>query len=480
MILAHLEPKTLWVNFEKLNAIPRPSKNEEKIRAFIKNFGARLNLETLEDRVGNVIIKKPASPGYENHPVVALQSHLDMVHQKNEGTVFDFDNQGIEMYVDGDFVRARGTTLGADNGIGVAAIMALLESTDLSHPPLEALFTIDEETGMTGAKELDASLIQAKILLNLDTEEDDEVDIGCAGGVDVTAQANYTQESVSGTYSFFKIELSGLRGGHSGMDIHRGFGNANKILGGLLLKFFQDFDARLCAFSGGTLRNAIPREAHAIVALPTADIAAFETWMQAQTKAVKDAFETTEKHLHLSTVQSKVQPAVSIDFQHTFLKVLNEAHNGVYSMDAHFPDLVETSNNLAKVTLGGGKAELACLTRSSVEASKNELAQQLKNTFEAHGFSVTFGNDYPGWQPEADAAILALYTEVYEQFYKEKPKVVACHAGLECGILKKKLPEVQMISFGPNIEGAHSPDECVQIPSVQKFWRLLTALLEKS
>lgn len=479
MILAHLHPKELWINFEKLNAVPRPSKKEEKVRAFIKDFGEKLHLETLEDPVGNIIIKKPASPGLENRPVVALQSHLDIVHQKNNQTFFDFDEQGIHMYVDGDRVRAKGTTLGADNGIGVAAIMALLESTDIPHPPLEALFTIDEETGMTGAKEIDADLIQAKMLLNLDTEEDDEVDIGCAGGVDVTAQAGFVEESLSGTYSFFKIDISGLRGGHSGMDIHRGFGNANKILGDLLLRFFQNFDARLCAFSGGTLRNAIPREAHAIIALPTADVASFEAWIATQIKAIKDEFGVTEKYLQLAIAPSTPQNTVSKNAQSQFIKALNEAHNGVYRMDAHFPDLVETSNNVAKVELSNGKAEIACLTRSSVEASKNELANQLKNTFEAQGFSVSFENDYPGWQPEADAKVLALYTDVYERFHNEKPKIVACHAGLECGILKKKLPDVQMISFGPNIEGAHSPDENVSISSVQKFWRILCQLLSE-
>lgn len=379
--------------------------------------------------------------------------------------------------MDGDFVRAHGTTLGADNGIGVATIMAILESKTLQHPPLEALFTIDEEAGMTGAKKLDASQLSAKILLNLDTEEDDEVDIGCAGGIDVTAALTYTPEKAANGLHFFKVTLSGLRGGHSGMDIHRGYANANKVLVGLLTEAVVLFDLRIAEAAGGTLRNAIPREAQAVVGV--ADPSAFTDWIQTQAAALIQQFKATEKNLTLTAQPTERAAFVPLETQQSWLAALEEAHNGVYRMDTHFPDLVETSNNVAKVSLMNGKASVECLTRSSSETAKKGLAQTLCNTFQKYGFAVQTGNEYPGWQPEADAEILKKYTALYKDFYGQLPKVVACHAGLECGLLKEKMPQTQMISFGPNISGAHSPDECVQISSVQKFWRLLVALLEK-
>lgn len=477
MLLNNLNPKALWRHFEALNAIPRPSKKEEKIRAFMMKFGRNLSLTTLEDPAGNVIIKKPASPGYENHPIVALQSHLDMVHQKNEETLFDFENQGIKMFIEDGFVRARGTTLGADNGIGVAAIMAVLEDKNLKHPPLEALFTIDEEAGMTGAKQLDASLLKAEILLNLDTEEDDEVDIGCAGGIDVTATGEFTPETETQDWHFLKITLKGLRGGHSGMDIHRGYGNANKLLAQILTEGAELFNLRIAEVQGGTLRNAIPREAYAVVATPEA--AALEEWIKHSAEKLKNAYAKTEKNLQLAVTACPKQELAPVSFQQKWLSALNQAHNGVYSMDAQLPDLVETSNNVAKIYLKNGQAEIACLTRSSAEESKKELAQKLTQTFKNQAFHVTTGNEYPGWQPDAEAEVLKKYIALYQDFNGVPPNVVACHAGLECGLLKKKMPQTQMISFGPNISGAHSPDERVEIASVEKFWKILIALLEK-
>lgn len=475
MLLNHLSPNALWRHFEALNAIPRPSKKEEEVRSFMKAFGQKLHLETLEDATGNVIIKKPASPGYENHPIVALQSHLDMVHQKNEETEFDFENQGIEMMIDGGFVRAKGTTLGADNGIGVAAIMAVLEDKTLKHPPLEALFTIDEEAGMTGAKQLDASLLKAQILLNLDTEEDDEVDIGCAGGIDVTARAKYNVEVADKEAQFLKITLKGLRGGHSGMDIHRRFGNANKILAEIIEEGVSVFGWRLAEAQGGTLRNAIPREAYAILAVNDRD--AVEKWIKEKAEKLKKAYANTEKNLQLVVTTCPKEALITESFQQKWLAAVNQAHNGVYRMDAQFPDLVETSNNLAKIYLKNGQAEIACLTRSSSEESKKELAQKLTHTFEKHGFDVNTDNEYPGWKPDAEAEVLKKYLSLYETLHGVRPKVVACHAGLECGLLKQKMPHTQMISFGPNISGAHSPDERVEIASVEKFWEILVKLL---
>lgn len=480
MTLHSIEPQAIWRHFENLNAVPRPSKKEERVRIFMKNFGKNLGLETHEDAVGNIVIKKPGSKGKENSPKIALQAHLDMVHQKNSQTDFDFEKQGIDMFNDGDWVRAKGTTLGADNGIGVAAIMALLESTDIPHPPLETLFTIDEETGMTGAKNLDATLISAKVMLNLDTEEDDEVDIGCAGGIDVTATANYVEQPTPANSKAYHLTVKGLRGGHSGIDIHRGFGNANKIINQILIDLSEKLDFHLNTLQGGSLRNAIPREAEAVLTIAQSDSADIESHFKKVVSKIKSDLSGIEPNLKIELNKTQLpQTVVEKAFQKKALQAIKQAHNGVYRFQKDFPDMVETSNNLAKVNMKSGQLTIDCLTRSSSEKSKLELANLLKNTFEISGFGVHFGNDYPGWNPEPDAEILHKYIRLYERFHGQKPHVVACHAGLECGILKEKMPDVQMISFGPTILGAHSPDERVCISSVQKFWMLLTRLLEE-
>ncbi|MDZ4147138.1 MAG: aminoacyl-histidine dipeptidase [Flavobacteriaceae bacterium] len=478
MILHSIEPQAIWKHFENLNAIPRPSKKEERVRDFMKKFGENLGLETHQDAVGNIVIKKPASKGKENSPKIALQAHLDMVHQKNSQTDFDFDTQGIAMFIDGDWVRAKGTTLGADNGIGVAAIMALLESTDIPHPPLEALFTIDEETGMTGAKNLDATLISAKVMLNLDTEEDDEVDIGCAGGIDVTATANYVEQPTPTDSEAYHITVKGLRGGHSGIDIHHGFGNANKIINQIWIDLAEKFDFQLNYLQGGSLRNAIPREAEAVVVTAKSTSTDFESVFKTIVAKIQSDFSGIEPHLKIELKQIHLpEKVVGKAFQKKALQSIKQAHNGVYRFQKDFPDMVETSNNLAKVSMKSGQLTIDCLTRSSSEKSKHELANLLRNTFETSGFEVQLGNDYPGWNPEPEAEILHKYIRLYETLHGQKPHVVACHAGLECGILKEKLPDVQMISFGPTIMGAHSPDERVCISSVQKFWGILIRLL---
>jgi len=480
MTLHSIEPQAIWKHFENINAVPRPSKKEERVRAFMKAFGENLGLETHEDAVGNIVIKKPGSKGKENSPKIALQSHLDMVHQKNNQTDFDFDTQGIAMFIDGDWVHAKGTTLGADNGIGVAAIMALLESTDIPHPPLEGLFTIDEETGMTGAKNLDATLISAKVMLNLDTEEDDEVDIGCAGGIDVTAAANYVEQPTPVDSKAYHLTVKGLRGGHSGIDIHRGFGNANKIINQILIELAEKLDFHLNTLQGGSLRNAIPREAEAVLVTAKSTSTDFENIFNTIVARIQTDFSSIESKLKIELKQTHLpEKVVEKAFQKKALQAIKQAHNGVYRFQKDFPDMVETSNNLAKVNMKSGQLTIDCLTRSSSEKSKCELANLLKNTFEAVGFEVQFGNDYPGWNPEPEAEILHKYIQLYEAYHGQKPHVAACHAGLECGILKEKLPDVQMISFGPTIMGAHSPDERVCISSVQKFWMLLTRLLEE-
>tara|TARA_R110002049_G_scaffold269195_1_gene445998 strand:+ start:4801 stop:6276 length:1476 start_codon:yes stop_codon:yes gene_type:complete len=477
--IRELEPKAVWNKFADLNAVPRPSKKEERVIQFMLDFGTSLQLEAIKDAVGNVIIRKPATPGLENKKMVTLQSHLDMVHQKNNDTVFDFETQGIQMYVDGDWVRAEGTTLGADNGMGVAAIMALLESTDIPHPPLEALFTIDEETGMTGAMGLKGDVLQGDILLNLDTEEDDEIDIGCAGGVDVTARRNYDTVAVPANFIGYKVTVKGLSGGHSGMDIHRGLGNANKIMNRLLYAIGQQADARIAEIDGGSLRNAIPRESNAVLAIKVTDnfMQNFESYVS----TIKEELKFTEPKLQISITQTDMPTSVmESGVQHKLLRALYGAHNGVYAMSASIANLVETSNNIARVIVKDGAIKIGCLTRSSVDSGKMDLANALRSVFELADFEVEFSGTYPGWNPNPDSAILKVLSAQYETVFGMKPKVVACHAGLECGILGQNYPEMDMISFGPTIKGAHSPDERVSISSVQKFWKFTLEVLKNS
>ena len=477
--IRNLEPKALWNKFADLNAVPRPSKKEERVIEFMKNFGKSLGLETFEDEIRNVIIRKPATAGMENRKAIVLQGHLDMVHQKNSDTVFDFDTQGIDMYVDGDWVRAKGTTLGADNGLGVAAIMAILESTNIPHPAIEALFTIDEETGMTGALNLKGGILQGQILLNLDTEEDDEIDIGCAGGIDVTATAEYDEDEAPEGSVGYTITVKGLKGGHSGMDIHKGLGNANKIMNRLLFDGFDNFGLQISEIKGGSLRNAIPRESLAKVIIAQVYDEAFVFDMQQIVNEIKAEFKTTEPNLEVvfekvEVAPAKVMPSIA---QFYFVRSMYTAHNGVYRMSADFDDLVETSNNIAKVIVGEGKLSVQCLTRSSVETSKFDLANALRSAFELMGCEVEFSGSYPGWTPNSESEILDVLVSIYEKQNGEKPKVVACHAGLECGILGTNYPDMDMISFGPTIHGAHSPDERASISSSQKFWKFLLEIL---
>lgn len=476
--ILNLKPNRLWTHFSALNAVPRPSKKEERIMAFMINFGQHLNLDTLQDEVGNIIIKKPATPGMENRKTVVLQSHLDMVHQKNAETDFDFLTQGIQMYVEGDWVKAKGTTLGADNGLGVAAIMAILESTDIPHPPLEALFTIDEETGMTGAMGLQPNVLTGDILLNLDTEEDDEIGVGCAGGVDVTATNSYIEEMTPKTSVGFRLSISGLQGGHSGMDIHKGLGNANKFLGRLLHEGFNKFGLRISKINGGSLRNAIPRESVALVAVDQVHATAFEMATKTLISAIETEYKSLEPDLTITVTPTDLPKKVmALTDQQPLLKALIAVHNGVYRMSPDIEGLVETSNNVARVLVENGQILIGCLTRSSVESSKWDLAQTLKATFELAGCQVKFSGDYPGWTPNMKSSILELLTTLYKDLHGTDPHVAACHAGLECGILGQHYPDMEMISFGPNIKGAHSPDERAQISSVQKFWLFLKAIL---
>jgi len=477
--IRNLEPKALWNKFADLNAVPRPSKKEERVIAFMKDFGENLGLETIIDVVGNVIIRKPASKGMEDRKPIVMQSHLDMVHQKNADTNFDFDTQGIDMYIDDDWVKAKGTTLGADNGLGVATIMAILESKTIEHPAIEALFTIDEETGMTGAMGLKGDVLKGDILLNLDTEEDDEIGVGCAGGIDVTASRTYKEENTPERKKGYKITVKGLQGGHSGMDIHRGFGNSNKILNRLLFDGFENFGLRINEIDGGSLRNAIPRESFTKVVIDAVHEDAFEFEMKQLLEIISTELKTTEPNLEI--IISKIElptKVMDLGVQEGLIKAIYAAHNGVYRMSADIPDLVETSNNVARVIVKEGHIKIGCLTRSSVESSKMDLANKLRATFELIGCEVEFSGSYPGWTPNMDSSILKVMHKLYVDLNGSEPHVAACHAGLECGILGTNYPDMEMISFGPNIKGAHSPDERAQISSVQKYWKFVLEILK--
>jgi dipeptidase D len=479
MNLQDLEPKEIWENFAKLNAVPRASKKEARVIKFIEDFGKSLNLPTFTDKVGNVIIKKPASPGMENKATVALQSHLDMVHQKNNDTVFDFDTEGIKMFVDGDWVKAQGTTLGADNGIGVATMMGLLASTTIQHPALEALFTIDEETGMTGAINLQPGLLDAAMMLNLDTEEDNELTIGCAGGIDVTANGAFDEMLPSENSIAIEINVKGLTGGHSGMDIHKGRGNANKIMNRLLQGLNEQVKIEIASIDGGSLRNAIPRESTAVICCDQKFESNFMEVYTEITNHIKAENSITDASLSIEfkkvTLPAKV---ISNNSSAVFMRAISVCPNGIYRMSAAIKDLVQSSNNIARVELRNGVYSVKCLTRSSVDSEKMEVAMAVRSAFELIGAKVEYGGSYPGWTPNPNAVIVKLMSQLYEKMFQEKPNVNACHAGLECGILNGPYPNIEMISFGPTIHGAHSPDEKVCISSVQKFWKYLLETLK--
>ena len=475
------EPSSLWNYFADLNAVPRASKNEAQVIEFMKKFGESLGLETVVDHIGNVVVRKPATSGLENRMTVVLQSHLDMVHQKNADTKFDFATQGIEMQVDGDWINAAGTTLGADNGIGVAAIMAVLAADDVEHPPLEALFTIDEETGMTGAKELKGGLLNGQILLNLDTEDDDELTIGCAGGVDVTANMKYDSDEAPAGSTGFRLTVRGLTGGHSGMDIHRGRGNANKIMNRILWNAFKKFEIRVSEIDGGGLRNAIPRESFAVIVVGSDQADEFKAWVDSQSETILKEYVATDPEAELTCEAQGQAPAkvLPANLQKQLLGALYSVLSGIHRMSPEISDLVQTSNNLARVLVKDGELKIGCLTRSSVNSERDDLANSLTAVLELIGADIDIQGDYPGWKPVPDSKIVKLMSSLYEEMFSEPAHVSACHAGLECGIIGTNYPDMQMISFGPNIRGAHSPDERVQISSVQKFWKFFQETLKR-
>jgi dipeptidase D len=474
-----LEPKEVWKNFYSLTRIPRPSKHEDKIQQFMRQFGEELGLETFRDEVGNIIIRKPATPGMENRKGIILQAHLDMVPQKNSSTQHDFETDPITTYIDGDWVKAKGTTLGSDNGIGAAAIMTVLASKDIPHGPVEALFTCDEETGMTGAEGLKPGILQGGILLNLDSEDEGELYIGCAGGVDVTADIPFKAVEVPPFYEPYRISLTGLRGGHSGLDINLGRGNANKILVNLLDKAAVNTGARLAHFEGGNLRNAIPREAFATVVVPDARKEALKDLVTDFEKDTRSLFHEADPGLMI-TIDATNMPDHLIDeqTQAKFYHAVDLLPNGMIAMIKDADNVVETSTNLAIINTSGNNIFIACLLRSSVDQDKMDLADKMSGILKQAGCDTKIAGAYPGWKPNFSSPILETMKEVYQAKYGKVPAVKVIHAGLECGILGSKYPHWDMISFGPTIRHPHSPDEKVNIRTVGMFWDYLVETLK--
>ncbi|WP_294634898.1 aminoacyl-histidine dipeptidase [uncultured Bacteroides sp.] len=479
--ILQLAPQNVWKHFYSLTRIPRPSGHMEKITEFLVDFGKGLGLESFVDEVGNVIIRKAATPGMENRKGVILQAHMDMVPQKNNDTVHDFTKDPIETYVDGDWLKAKGTTLGADNGLGVAAIMAVLEDDNLKHGPLEALITKDEETGMYGAFGLKPGTLNGKILLNLDSEDEGELYIGCAGGLDVTATLEYQQEAVSAGLVARKITLKGLRGGHSGLEINQGRGNANKLLARVAHDILIEFDSQLASFEGGNMRNAIPREAHAVLVFNPEDTEGLEDYIKEYEAQINAEYATIESDVTL-TIEPVEVPShvVPVEIQDNLINVLMACQDGVMRMIPTVPDTVETSSNLAIVIIGEGKAEVRILARSSCDTMKDFLADSLTACFAMAGMKVELSGNYSGWQPNVDSPILHAMRLSYQQQFGVEPAVKVIHAGLECGIIGANCPGLDMISFGPTLRSPHSPDERAFIPSVSKFYNFLTATLEQT
>ena len=471
----------MWESFHALTQIPRPSGKKEEVAAFLVNYGKSLGLETLQDEIGNVLIRKPASAGMEDHPGIILQGHMDMVPQKNNDRVFDFEKDPIEAYVEdnGEWVTANGTTLGADNGIGVATAMAILADKNVVHPPLEALFTVDEETGMYGAFDLKGGWLRGKYLLNLDSETEGELYVGCAGGVDTTATFSYEPVETEEGDIAVRISLTGCKGGHSGCDIHLQRANAIKQLFRVLKEAVTNYEARLATVEGGSLRNAIPREASAIVTIPAEnydDLCDLVARMEDQLLVEYDGIETDLKLSAEEVACPKTE--MPEDVQDFLIHAITLCPHGVYRMIPEMPDIVETSNNLAMIDTKDGKVTVCCLTRSSVESRKEELQSVIHSAFSLAGADVVFSGSYPGWKPNFKSPLLHTMKEVYNREFGHEPRVVIIHAGLECGIIGRNYPEMQMISFGPTIEHPHSPDERVNIKTVQQFYHYVLAALK--
>ena len=476
--MKNLEPKLVWGLFDEITKVPRPSKKEEKIGKYLVEFAVKHNLEYQSDAIGNVVIRKPASEGYENRPTVVLQAHTDMVCEKNSDKVFDFDNDAIQTYIEGEWVKADGTTLGADDGIGIAAALALLVDETVKHPALEALFTVDEETGLTGAFNLGEGMLQGKYLINLDSEDEGEVFIGCAGGVDTLAYLPLATEVAPADYTYYKVSVSGLLGGHSGDDIDKGHANSNKWAARIAERTARLFGAKLSYFDGGNLRNAIPREAYIVLGVPSENVATFESDVKTFGKALCAEFAIVEKgaKVELSKAE-KPATVLSEATQHNLLLALIGVPSGVLAMSAAMPGLVETSTNLASVKFVDDKIVITTSQRSSLESAKEYAKLHVESVFVAAGCEVVHSDGYPGWAPNPNSTLLECTKEAYKKLFGVEPRVRAIHAGLECGLFLEKYPHLEMVSFGPTLRGVHSPDERLEIATVDKFWRLLVGVV---
>jgi len=477
--IRQLEPKALWQNFYSLTQVPRPTHKKEAIGLFLENFGKSLGLETLRDEIGNVLVRKPATPGMENRKAVVLQAHMDMVPQKNSNVAHDFQTDPIDAYIDGEWVTAHDTTLGADNGIGLAAAMTVLQSKDLVHPAIEMFVTVDEETGMFGAFGLQPNVLKGDILINMDSEDEGELYVGCAGGMDGDITFRYQEVPVEEGDVALKVSLTGLKGGHSGVDIHLQRGNANKLMFRFLKDAVADYEARLASIDGGSLRNAIPREAFAVITVPADGVDDLVDFVKEYEELFIVEYNGVEDKISFTVEQVELPSGlIPEEVQDDLINGVTACPNGVFRFIPELTNVVETSNNLAIVKSDGSSIILRSLMRSSVESRKEELSSMVESVFLLAGAKVELTGGYPGWKPNLESPILKLMTKVYEDKFKKTPKVMIIHAGLECGILGTHYPDMDMISFGPTIRFPHSPDEKVNIATVGKFWEFLLATLE--
>ena len=473
-----LKPASVFHYFNEICQVPRPSKKEEKIIAYLENFAQAQGLEWKKDEAGNILIKKPATAGLENLKTVILQSHIDMVCEKNSDSTHDFLNDPIETYIDGEWLKAKGTTLGADNGIGMATQLAILGADDIQHGPLECLFTVDEETGLTGAFALKEGFMDGDILINLDSEDEGELFIGCAGGANTVAQFAYTEIDAPQDYFFFYVAIKGLTGGHSGDDISKNRANANKLLNRFLSQISAKYDLYLCEIDGGNLHNAIPREARALCAVPMKHKEDVRIDMNIYTAEIENEFSVTEPNLRTELgSESPCAKAIDRDTVARLLKSVYAVHHGVYAWSQDMPGLVETSSNLASIKMVDGKIKIVTSQRSSILSSRKDMSEVVRSAFLLGGAEVTTGDGYPGWKPNPSSPILKVAIESYKKLFGVEPKVKAIHAGLECGLFLEKYPHLDMFSTGPTLRGVHSPDERMHIPAVDKFWQHLLDVL---
>lgn len=477
--ISQLEPKAIWKFFDQICAIPHPSKHEEALASFIVDWAKSKNLDVRRDETGNVFIKKPATSGMENRKPVVLQAHIDMVPQKNDDTEHDFVTDPIKPYVDNGWVTATGTTLGADNGIGMASCLAVLDADDIKHGPLEVLLTVDEEAGMSGAFGLQSGWLDGEILLNTDSEQEGEIYMGCAGGVDASLTLQLAREALPKHHQIFELSLKGLRGGHSGVDIHTGRANANKLLARFLKHHIADFDLKLIEVRGGSLRNAIPREAYAVISFDEAKISEFQALIEAYETIIKQELCAIETGITfaLSTSTSNSLP-MSQASKSKVLALLNACPNGVIRMSDDIPGVVETSLNMGVISTTDNSLEVLCLIRSLIDSGRSDVEGMLRSLAELTQADIEFSGAYPGWKPDPSSEVLAIFRDMYESIYGEKPHIMVIHAGLECGLFKEPYPNMDMISFGPTIKFPHSPEEKVEISSVGLYWQQMKGILE--